>query len=196
MEKHLLVIPCCARKNSGGERKSSKLTYFENNEYVPKLIEARNINMRNHPVIDNGRYMPAWDRYDGGLYRDLKKHQNLIDDLINRGCLDIVIVSALYGIINYTTEINDYDLMMSHRGLNGLWGNVIVSSINKYRQEKKITHTYVALSATYLNVANRNDGLGQITDLWAYGLHGVNAVNNAVAQNIISKIKEISENCK
>ena len=196
MEKHLLVIPCCARKNSGGERKSSKLTYFENNEYVPKLIAARNINMRNHPVIDNGRYMPAWDRYDGGLYRDLKKHQNLIDNLIQRDCLDIVIVSALYGVINFNTEINNYDLMMSHKGLNRLWGDIILRSNQNYKLETRVTHTYVALSNTYLNVANRKDGLGQITDLWAYGFRGVPLINQKVAENIINKLKEISENCK
>jgi hypothetical protein len=196
MEKSLLILPCCAGKIPGGKSKINKLTYFENIEYVPDLIRAREINLQNHPIVDGGKYMCAWDRYNGGLYKNLKAHQNLIDDLIKRGCLDIVIVSALYGVINYNTEINNYDLMMSQGGLSRLWDDHIVSSIQNYKLETGITHTYIALSNSYLNVANRNGGLDQITDLWVYGLRGVQLINQKVAENIINKLKEISEKCK
>jgi hypothetical protein len=132
--KTLIIIPCCKRKLMGGIQINQPQTFFENDNILPELILKRNNRIQNIPVIDHFDFLPAWERYDGHLYRNLKVHQILIDSLIQHGYLDIIIISALYGVINYNTPINNYDLRINQ--LNGVnyWRNqnTLSNAINLY----------------------------------------------------------------
>ena len=195
MAKNLIVIPCCKRKIPGGVIKAAPLTYFDNPSLVPTLIAKRAISMDLNPPIKPFEFMEAWDRYDGGLYRNLKLCQPLINNLINRDCLDIIIISALYGVINYNTPINNYDLTMTiaHRKL---WENSISNSINNYCEATNIKTVYTFLRPdTYYSVTT-NGVLLNHTQIWPIGIRGVNNIYNNVANNIIGLLDKINKECK
>ena len=53
--------------------------------------------------------------------------------------LDVVIVSAFYGLIRYDTHISDYDLDMSKAGRLWLFNNTIGNALKKYIVEKEFS---------------------------------------------------------
>ena len=196
MEKQLLVIPCCSRKLKGGVPKHQSETFFESTEYVTNLITAREKIKRNHQVIDQKSYMPAWDRYDGGLYRVIKEEQALINRLFEHGVIDILIVSAFYGVINHKMEINNYDLMMSQAGIATTWGCAVSEAISVYAHKNGIAHIHLFLAQNYLRVATACKNLTNSTDHWVYGLRGVNKINSHVGRKFIELLKSLENKYK
>jgi len=189
--KQLIIIPCCSRKISGGIEINQELTFFENPNKVPELIERRNerINLI-HPNIQE-ELLPAWQRYDGQIYRRLKEHQPLINTLIAEKKLDIIIISALYGVININTPIINYNLEMGALGVVNFWNHneIISNSINQYCIENDIENVYTFLRpTTYYNALI---GLREHIQIWHYGLRGVNNINNHLADLIIQRINHI-----
>lgn len=191
---NLIIIGCCKRKTMGGNPLAIGSTFFEQNEHIPDLIATRNQLIEQHPVINAHQYMNACDRYDGTVYRKLKNNvQNEIDTLRAHQKLDIIIISALYGAINYDTPINNYDLVMNHFGA-GHWAenNVLANSINSYVEHKNIENVYTYLSTHYY--AAIQDGLIEHEQNWPIGLHGViNVLNHLADDYIIPKILEIHQ---
>ena len=198
--KNLFVIPCCKRKIRGGEARNENtpLTYFEDIDQVPNLVNARNekINSNNldHPDI----LLKAWDRYDGTIYRKLKEGQQRIDKLMAKGCLDIVIVSALYGVINYNTPIANYDLAMKQEDIIH-WGNSISEAINNYCINHKIDEVFTFLApTTYYPVTNRS--LRDHQKSWPVdpngnAYHGAKNVYNHLAALMTSKLIDMEIRC-
>jgi hypothetical protein len=193
MEKHLLVIPCCARKFPGGHPKTNNTTYFESAANVPNLIQARTNISKIHCVKNSNLFLPAWERYDGGMYRIIKQRQSEINYLIEKGVIDIVIVSALYGIINFDTEINDYDLTMSEGGLRNLWGCSVSEAILKYCSDKNINRVHLFLANSYKQVVTACNNHNNFIDHWVYGLRGINNITNEVGANFINLIDSFCE---
>ena len=192
MAKNLIVIPCCKRKIVGGAI-AGPMTYFDNPDAQPNLITERGLRIQANPTINALQFLPAWKRYDGNLYRKLKDHQLLIDMLRANNCLDIIIVSALYGVINYDTYINEYDLEMNGR-LAGFWGNVLPGSINDYCQVTGVENLYTFLRpVTYY--AAINVGLRPHTQFWPHGLRGNNNIYNEVAFEITGLLNTIRLRC-
>jgi len=192
MPKYLIVLPCCSRKIDGGNQHLQRSTYFEDANNVPDLIRARAQNMRQHAAIieNNDQFLTAWERYDGVIYRRLKAEQRLIDELMHHNLIDIVIVSALYGLINYDTPINNYDLMMGHAGVGQLWGTSVSSGINNFITSQHITETHLFLANSYRTVTTRLT-IQNSMDGWVYGLRGVININNKVADKIIYLLRSI-----
>jgi cytoplasmic iron level regulating protein YaaA (DUF328/UPF0246 family) len=153
--KQLIIIPCCSRKVDGGIEINRGLTFFENINNVPELIVRRNerINLT-HPNIQEEELLPAWDRYDGRIYQILKEHQPLINALIAENKLDIIITSALYGVININTPIANYNLRMEALGGVNFWSHnhILGNSINEYCLQNNIENVYTFLRpTTYYN---------------------------------------------
>jgi hypothetical protein len=192
MPKYLIVLPCCSRKIDGGNQQVQRSTYFEDANNVPDLIRDRAQNMRQHAAIieNNDQFLTAWERYDGVIYRRLKAEQRLIDELMHHNLIDIVIVSALYGLLNYDTPINKYNLKMNAGGLAGLWGTSVSSAINNYITSQHITETHLFLANAYSIVTTRL-AIPNSVDGWVYGLRGVNNINNAQANKIIDLLRSI-----
>ena len=61
----------------------------------------------------------AWDVYDGVVYRVLKKRLGPRNDW--PGWLDVLIVSAKYGVIRPGRRIHTYDQAMPANGQAGRW---------------------------------------------------------------------------
>ena len=192
--KQLIILPCCSKKVDGGIEINQGLTFFENINNVTELIELRNerINLT-HPNIQEEELLPAWDRYDGRIYRRLKEHQPLINTLIAENKLDIIIISALYGVININTPIVNYNLEMGALGGVNFWSynHILSNSINEYCLQNDIENVYTFLRpATYYNALI---GLREHIQMWPNGLHGAHNINNHLADFIIQRIQQISE---
>lgn len=196
--KTLIIIPCCKRKLMGGIQINQPQTFFENDNILPELILKRNNRIQNISVVDQFDFLPAWERYDGHLYRKLKEHQILIDSLIQHGYLDIIIISALYGVINYNTPINNYDLRINE--LNGInyWKNqnTLSNAINLYCEEKnyKNIYTYLTPNSYYKAALGLNENLIEHEQVWPIGLRGINNIYNNLSNLIIFKLNQISNN--
>lgn len=195
--KNLIVIPCCARKIKGGKEKSIyRTTFFEDNNLVKDLIDKRRsrINELDYLISNKNELLPAWERYDGTIYRNLKKHQDLINKLIKNELLDIVIVSAFYGVINYNTVINDYDLSMNQRRSVSYWAenSLLSKSLYEYGNFCGIKNIYTFLSPnTYYKSLGKNILIH--TQTWPLGLRGVNNINNEVAKLIFERLNLIAK---
>jgi cytoplasmic iron level regulating protein YaaA (DUF328/UPF0246 family) len=198
MSKNLFIIPCCSRKNPGGNASNAGNTFFENENICTQLISLRNIKMRQSPPSNHNYFMRAWDRYDGVIYRRLKQHQTLIDSLMKNECLDIIIISALYGVINYDTYINDYDLELSANNGISFWGqgNVISNSINRYCENTDVQQIYSFLTPnTYYRGLSANALELNHFQSWPVGIRGATNVLNHVSDQIIDRLNNISRNC-
>lgn len=198
MAKNLIILPCCSRKNHGGNALNARITFFENENTCTQLINKRNIRMIQSPPLNPNNFMRAWDRYDGVIYRRIKHQQNLIDELIKEKCLDIIIMSAMYGIINYDTYINNYDLEIRANGGISFWGqdNVISSSINSYCMHTGVEQIYSFLNPnTYYRGLAANALVIEHFQSWPIGLRGPTNVLNHVSDQIVERLNNISSSC-
>jgi hypothetical protein len=199
MAKNLIIIPCCAKKNAGGVLINQHHTFFENNDQVPELISRRNNRKDQFPPKNAHEFMQAWDRYDGRIYRRLKEQQNLINTLLNDNCIDIVILSALYGVINYKTSINNYDLEMGANNGVDYWAadNLIANSINIYCGLTGVENIYTFLRPdTYYRALRPNFLMTPHSQLWPVGLRGPMNVLNHVSDHIIQILNNIFKECQ
>jgi cytoplasmic iron level regulating protein YaaA (DUF328/UPF0246 family) len=192
--KQLIIIPCCSAKVAGGIQTNQELTFFENIYNVPELIERRNERIKlTHPNIQEEELLPAWDRYNGRIYKRLKQHQPLINTLIAENKLDIIIISALYGVININTPIANYNLEMGALGGVNFWNHnhILSNSINEYCLQNDIENVYTFLRPPTYYAALI--GLREHIQKWPNGLHGVNNINNHLADLIILRLMQINE---
>ena len=93
-------------------------------------------------------YMPAFERYNGFYYGD--KLRTLYPNKNRESNLHILIVSGLYGILEFRDNIVDYHFEIKNRP--NIWGNCLTNTINKYIDENEINHDLVfySLSDDYL----------------------------------------------
>jgi cytoplasmic iron level regulating protein YaaA (DUF328/UPF0246 family) len=136
-DKELIVIPCCDRKNPGGESSYKNNAKHNVLEILPRkeaagLIEARRTiaEIKNLPAgrdlglnIDESEihYLPAYKRYNGNLYKQIS--DSSWRKLLETQELDLLIISALYGIIFWDEPIRNYNLMMNGNLRPGRWLN-------------------------------------------------------------------------
>lgn len=188
----LLIIPCSNKKRADGTdfhernyfnseaykylnevRELRKYHYKEFiNSNPDKFVMRKDINGNGIEIQVDGNYfidlidnnnnlLPAVERYDGKFYsNDLR---NLYSQKYSESNLHILIISGLYGIIEFNDEITDYHLKIND-GVN-LWSNILTDTINQYIIEKNIDHNSVfySLSDEYLNKINPNT---QWKNLW------------------------------
>lgn len=112
-------------------------------------------------INNNNNLLQAFERYEGKFYSN--ELRNLYFQKHRESNLHILIISGLYGIIEFNDEITDYHLKIND-GVN-LWGNILTDTINQYIIEKNIDHNSVfySLSDEYLNKINPNT---QWKNLW------------------------------
>jgi hypothetical protein len=194
--KTLIIIPCSKRKLPYGIA-AMPPSFFDG---LPALVAARAIRRAaNLQAIPNNLFRTAWDRYDGQLYRRLKRHQPLINSLLEKGCLEIVIISGLYGVLNYDSPTEYYDLAINANGGVAFWGNNnhISNAIIGFNTVHTFDEVHTFLTPrNYYPAAIGNNGFLQHIQHWPVGLHGANNVNNAVAAMIINQLNLIQHDCK
>jgi len=191
--KQLIIIPCCKKKVNGGIEINQEPTFFENINNVPELIERRNERINLTMPNVQPELLTAWDRYDGRIYKRLKEHQPLINTLIADEKLHIIIISALYGVININTPIINYNLEMGALGGVNFWShnNILSNAINEYCIQNDIENVYTFLrpATYYMSLI----GLREHIQEWPVGFHGPNNINNHLADLIINRINQISD---
>lgn len=75
--------------------------------------------------------MPAYKRYGAGqLYRNMDI--DMVQQKIAQGSLRVIIISALFGALEFNTPIPDYDLFMSKTKRRWLAGNTLGNAIQNY----------------------------------------------------------------
>jgi hypothetical protein len=123
----IVVIACCQRKKLGGTPAPfyrSRLSDILGERTLRKLMEGRKrlaTILRELPGADVGfeevegpEMLPAWQRYDGNLYR--AAHLNRRKHPWKRSLL---ILSALYGVVDPLDPIRHYELSMKDRLADG-----------------------------------------------------------------------------
>jgi hypothetical protein len=90
--------------------------------------------------------LPAIDRYDGGNFRVLRKAKRNGYWPKN---LDVLILSARYGLIEDSTEISNYEQSMTTQNANDLKTQVR-DFLNVYLEGKEYKEIYIDLGRKYL----------------------------------------------
>jgi hypothetical protein len=202
--KNLIILPCCSSKIPGGVAyQPANVTFFDdpNNQVITGIVNRRNLLMAAQEGLNVAQFMPAWCRYDGVIVGRLKRDVlNLITQLYENNCIDIIFISALYGAINVDTQIANYDLLMPiNPNFEDRWSNTISNAVNEYCQLNEISNIYTFLRPdTYYRALNGNNNFCDRPHLqsWPVGIRGANNVNARVAEMVIERLLMISELCK
>jgi hypothetical protein len=99
-------------------------------------------------------YMPAFERYNGVYYSDnLRTLYNIKNRESN---LHILIISGLYGILEFRDNIVDYHFEIKNKP--NIWGNCLTNTINQFILENEIDHysVFYSLSDEYLKNISPN----------------------------------------
>ncbi|MCL4299228.1 MAG: peroxide stress protein YaaA [Anaerolineae bacterium] len=91
--------------------------------------------------------LPAMERYDGGSYRILHKIKREGHWPKN---LDVLILSAKYGLIEASTPIADYEQRITRERASQLKPQVI-QTLQNYSQQNTYSEVYVDLGQDYLS---------------------------------------------
>lgn len=89
--------------------------------------------------------LPAIDRYDGPVYRTIRKA--IREDRFPQS-IDIFIISAKYGLLLSDTPIADYDLKMTPDGADALRSD-IQRALNVHLTFKRYDQVFINLGAVY-----------------------------------------------
>jgi hypothetical protein len=146
----LILIQCSGSKVEGGKLlPDNDIFSFDFSETRAKLEKLKDLK------IDKTKLMPAYLRYGafqtgnsgGRLYTNMDWNHLLLKVAQNK--LDVVIVSAFYGLIRYDTHISDYDLDMSKSVRLWLLNNTLGKALKKYIIDKEFSAVYSFLSTNY-----------------------------------------------
>jgi cytoplasmic iron level regulating protein YaaA (DUF328/UPF0246 family) len=155
---NVIIIPCSGRKISGGQTdfKKPPLAVILGNRAFKNLLEARNelageLGLKPGPDIQDGckaadmEFRPAFERYSGIMYRKAEFQRRLP---VFQG--KIFIISALYGLLDASDLIRDYNLQMSDSLPSG-------EKVWKWWKDRGL--------GTYLEIALSNSRATEVYDL-------------------------------
>lgn len=151
----LILIPCCKTKQPGGITKNQSESSLL--DYLTKPKMERLSNLRNELAnyffeIDHAEYMQAYKRYSGAIYRRVLPETW---GKLSENCkLDLVIISAFYGLLRYDDWICDYNITMKDKigkkTLKTWWRNNGLCQISEdYIIENNISEVHNFLSNDY-----------------------------------------------
>jgi cytoplasmic iron level regulating protein YaaA (DUF328/UPF0246 family) len=122
--KELIIIPCSGSKNPYGNKSvmGREITKELDTTSKQKLYRLRqmvsnffDIGLTNGMNPQSGMLKPAYKRYSGNLYNKIA--ESSWNKIANSKDADLVIVSALYGIIYYDEPIINYNVAMGDNTL-------------------------------------------------------------------------------
>lgn len=201
--KKLLIISCSDKKTPGGVNMPGNNSFEDPNLYNNLLIDrgTRNIQYRDFIALNPNyfnksrsglgdvnadyfkkqflapSYLPAFERYAGKFYNP--KLRNLYIEKNQETNLHILIISGLYGVIDFRDSIIDYHLEINKQTF---WtkknNNSILEAIKKYIEINEISNDMVfySLSTEYKKALNP---IFQWKNLWRTGGRSVNLRNSA-----------------
>jgi hypothetical protein len=166
----LILIPCCQRKEFGGGKEYDEGLAIANQlgPFAETLINLRR-QLASYFGLEPGPdlgsdistsipYLPAFRRYAGNLYSKISN--NAFQKLENCRNVKLVIVSALYGLLNWHEPIRWYNYVMSDRAPNDIpiwswWKRMKIAEMIAYYVKKsgvKVVHDF--LSKLYRKAIN------------------------------------------
>jgi hypothetical protein len=109
-ERAVLVLPCSARKRAGGSRhvRGDSILDLLPDRLSDRLARAREV-MRPKAAVDESLLRPAWQRYEGTMYRAAGP---AVDQAIADG-VTVIIISGGYGLLLAAEPIGLYDRRFS-----------------------------------------------------------------------------------
>ena len=187
----LLIIGCSSSKKDGGDiikkpkntfgaiikkHRELRMDYYsnliaENNNYFYPNIK------RYKSALKEEKLMEAYKRYNGTFYSD--ELRELYNKANLKNNFNILIISGLYGILDYKDQIIDYHLEMTKGGRRGNdWNdteikNVILNYINN--KEIADTNVFYCISKGYQEALNPKP---EWYNLWVGGDHGHKSANH------------------
>jgi cytoplasmic iron level regulating protein YaaA (DUF328/UPF0246 family) len=172
----LLIIPCCAKKETGGrslDKYNDILSKSVDSKIYNSIISVRAellntlrksykcMNIQHGPDLGlhdfSSEYLPAIDRYKGTLYSAVPKFSTIIKNSLNSSNNPkILILSALYGPLHPLSMIQDYNLEMSGSAYQ-IWKIYFPIFLKEYVQKNKINNLnlYLGNSTYYFKVAKK-----------------------------------------
>ncbi len=132
------------------------------------------------------RPLPAIERYDGVNYRVLRnlKRQGLWPEN-----LDVVIISAKYGLLDANTSIEDYDLRMTRDRALALQGE-ISAGLDARLRRTDYTEVFVNVGATYRLALEQSRELRQLGGRTRYASGGIGMKMGEMRRWIIHLVDE------
>lgn len=108
------IISCSDAKKCPLNHSISQISTIENLSFNSELLNLRLKLIENQNIILNWNYcLPAWQLYSGNLYSQVEEFN------WRKTKTNVLIVSALFGIIKHTDLIPSYNLFMTD-GKNGI----------------------------------------------------------------------------
>lgn len=192
-KKKLLIIGCSHTKNNGGEVNLQQDYFAQQNE----LIINRNLRFDDYTDLlqndqeyfgerfdyfneqnNNHVFKPAIERYNGRFYSEALKQ--LYQEKNQNSNLHILIISGLYGVIEFRDSIIDYHLEISK---NPIWtfpdNTIIHNTIANYILDNQIDNEMVFYSLSQGGNHSYVNALKPIEDwknLWITHGRGATAV--------------------
>jgi len=106
-----------------------------------------------HAVLQEARYLPAYQRYSGRFFTRLKTDAPDFWDTVAHSPVEIVFVSGLYGLVLWDELIQQYDCHVRdfvrddrERTVPVLWGHTLTRSVCEFVRTRGIRHVYDLLS--------------------------------------------------
>jgi len=169
-EEILILIPCCQRKQFGGGKEyAASLTIANHLGHFAETLMNLRRELANYFGLEPGpdlgsdvstsvQYLPAFKRYTGNLYSKISN--NAFQKLENCRNVNLVIVSALYGLLNWREPIRWYNYAISDPAPNNLplwswWKRKKIAEIMTYYVKNRgvrVIHDF--LSNTYRKAIN------------------------------------------
>jgi hypothetical protein len=187
----LLIIGCSSSKKDGGDiikkpkntfgaiikkHRELRMDYYSNliaendNYFYPNIKRYKS-------ALKEEKLMEAYKRYNGTFYSD--ELRELYNKANLKNNFNILIISGLYGILDYKDQIIDYHLEMTKGGRRGNdWNdteikNVILNYINN--KEIADTNVFYCISKGYQEALNPKP---EWHNLWVGGDHGHKSANH------------------
>jgi len=145
-KKTVIILPCSDRKMSGGRLISDSPSFVDLIDddqaqqlslLKSKVTEALGITLKPDELL------PAYHRYTGNIYTQIPL--SAWEKLENTDNVDVLIVSAMYGIVLWNEPIQEYDAEMAKsiypgRRLNTWWkqnglGDILVKALDTLNAE-------------------------------------------------------------
>jgi hypothetical protein len=185
----LLIISCSGSKLPGGNINLLQDYFLQNNvenlyndlvierhqrmeQYVELLNEqpeyfeghgGADVHLLN---LNNGEYLPAFERYSGRFYN--QELRNLYNDKNLNSNLHVLIISGLYGVISFQDTIINYHLMIDNP--NAIWGGednlTLRNTVQQYMHDNKIKEKNVFYAVSPSTYEDALKPMPEWTDLW------------------------------
>lgn len=150
-ERALVLVPC-------SERKESRSSKIEPQSPITEILTLRERMVEFVGDITMGPAVPAVSLYNGALYNQCQGSMEAVASGRHPG-IDLLIVSAYYGLVHPAEPIAGYNLHMGNEvggvKVYRLWQQLGVGTVlEDYVRRQEITHVWSLLASQYQKALN------------------------------------------